>query len=415
MSRLPVSEPVSLSELTGRIGASLISSPGLTGVWVQAQTSDLRVSGGHCYMELMEKDASGRPLAKVRAVMWASVYARLAPAFAAVTGARLASDMMVMVRVDVNYHNVFGLSLVINDINPEYTIGDIARRRARILEQLRQEGVADLNRSLPWAPVPLRIAVVSAPGAAGFGDFIRHLHSQGRPFRFSASLFPAVMQGERAPQSVISALEDIMDRENDFDCVVIIRGGGAGSELACFDDYSLAAHVAQFPLPVVVGIGHDRDETVLDYVASKFVKTPTAAAELLIEAVAQAYDRLRRLGMDIKITASELISVQRQQLAYFRGLLPTMVMAHIQRQHRRVDSEVTAEIARNVKNICRLQRTRLENFAGLLEAYDPRTTLRRGYTITRVDGRIITSADSLTPGTVLRTTFFSGEIASEVQ
>ncbi len=227
-----MSEPVTLSALTRRIGSAIISAPGLSGVWVQAQTSDLRVSGGHCYMELLEKDASGRPVAKARAVMWASTYARLAPAFAAVTGARLASDMMVMVRVDVNFHNVFGLSLVINDINPEYTIGDIARRRARILEQLRLEGVAELNRSLPWAPVPLRVAVVSARGAAGYGDFIRHLHIQGSPFRFSATLFPAVMQGERAAQSVISALEEIMEREEEFDCVVIIRGGGAGSELA---------------------------------------------------------------------------------------------------------------------------------------------------------------------------------------
>ncbi len=173
--------------------------------------------------------------------------------------------------------------------------------------------------------------------------------------------------------------------------------------------------MAQFPLPVVVGIGHDRDETVLDYVASRFVKTPTAAAELLIDAVAQAYERLIRLGQDIKMRASEAISAQRQQLAYFRGLLPTMVRAQIQRQYRRVDSQIAGEIVRNVKNICRTQNTRLENIAGLLEAYDPRTTLRRGYSITRVDGRVVTDADSIAPGAVLETTLAKGKIVSTAQ
>ena len=283
-------EPISLVELNRRIAGALAVAPGLNRQWITAETSDLRCSAGHCYMELVQKNDTGTPLAKARAVIWASTYAGLRERFLMATGVALASDMKVMVQVNVNYHPVYGMSLVINDIDPDYTVGDLARRRNAIIMRLRAEGVFDLNRTLPWSPVPQRVAVVSARGAAGYGDFVRHLHGNAYGLRFHTELFESAMQGERTVQGIIDALEKIAARENEFDCVAIIRGGGAVSELAAFDNYDLASNVAQFPLPVIVGIGHDRDTTVLDYVAARRVKTPTAAAELCGQAYQRADD-----------------------------------------------------------------------------------------------------------------------------
>ena len=230
---------------------------------------------GHCYMELVDKDDDGRTVrARARAVIWASALPACRGAFLAVTGTRLRSDIKIMARVTVSYHAVYGLSLVISDINPEYTAATSCATSHEIIARLRAEGVFDLNRTLEAGPVLNRVAVVSAAGAAGYGDFIRHLYSNPRRLRFSTELFPAVLQGERTASSVIVALERIMERVDEFDCVVIIRGGGAVADLASFDDYDLAANVAQFPLPVIVGIGHERDITVLDYVAHTRVKTP---------------------------------------------------------------------------------------------------------------------------------------------
>ena len=229
-------EAVRLSALNARIGRLVNADSSLREVWVTAETSDLRVSGGHCYMELVDKDDDGRTVrARARAVIWASALPRVEARFLAVTGTRLRSDIKIMARVTVSYHAVYGLSLVISDINPEYTAGDLVRRRNEIIARLRAEGVFDLNRTLEPGPVLNRVAVVSAAGAAGYGDFIRHLYSNPRRLRFSTELFPAVLQGERTASSVIAALERIMERVDEFDCVVIIRGGGAVADLASFD------------------------------------------------------------------------------------------------------------------------------------------------------------------------------------
>lgn len=403
--------PLTLAQLTARLGRAITATPGLTGQWVTAETSDLRVSGGHCYMELVQKDpASGRPVAKIRAVIWASTFARLGAAFTAVTGARLASDMKVLVRVDTNFHSIYGLSLVITDINPEYTVGDLARRRAEILAMLRREGVAELNRNLPWSAVPLRIAVVSAAGAAGYGDFMRHLHTEGRPFRFSTTLFAATMQGTRTAASVIAAMEEIAAREEEFDCVVIIRGGGAVTDLTSFDDYDLAANVAQFPLPVVVGIGHERDQTVLDFIASRTVKTPTAAAELLIGAVGTAYQRLLDLGRDILSTTRARLSGAKEQLAYIQGTLPALVRNRLALERRRTGADTSRQLAREVRLQIERQRQRLEAAGALTAALSPEATLRRGFSITRTGGHAVTDGEALSAGTVLETTFADGAV-----
>ena len=300
-------QAISLLELNRRVTSAIAVAPGLQGVWITAETSDLRSSGGHCYMELVQKDErTGSPLAKSRAVMWASTFSRLGAMFYAATGTRLRSDMKIMVKVNANYHPVYGMSLVISDINPDYTVGDLARRRNEIIARLRAEGVFDMNRCLPWPQLPVRVAIISARGAAGYGDFMKHLHNNPQRLRFETELFEATLQGERTVPSVVAALEAIAARDGEFDCVVLIRGGGAVSDLASFDDYTLASNVAQFPLPIIVGIGHERDVTVLDYVANTRVKTPTAAAEALIGMAGAAYDRLRATGDAIPVSYTHL-------------------------------------------------------------------------------------------------------------
>lgn len=409
-------QAISLAELNRRIGRTLAAAPGLTNIWVTAETSDLRCSGAHCYMELIQKDDNGTPLARSRAVIWGSTYSRLDAAFAAATGTRLRSDMKIMACVNVNFHPVFGMSLVISDINPAYTVGDLARRRAEIIARLRADGVFDLNRNLEWSATPQRVAIISAPGAAGYGDFVRHLHNNPRRLRFSTTLFEATMQGEHTAESVIAALERIMERVDDFDCVAVIRGGGAVADLASFDNYDLAFNIAQFPLPVIAGIGHDRDETVLDYVANTRVKTPTAAAEIIIGRTGQALDAVMTAGSGILAGVREVAGDARRQLAYYRGVLPALA-ENVLARHRQSTGEAKARlIAESAGAVLARQRMRLEALGTVLEALSPEATLRRGYSITRVDGHAVTDSRKLSPGMTVRTTFAEGpELESEIR
>lgn len=402
-------QSITLLELNRRVTSAIAVTPGLQGVWITAETSDLRSSGGHCYMELVQKDErTGTPLAKSRAVMWASSYQRLGAMFYAATGTRLRSDMKIMARVNANYHPVYGMSLVITDINPDYTVGDLARRRNEIIARLRAEGVFYMNRNLPWPQLPVRVAIVSARGAAGYGDFMKHLHGNPLRLRFHTELFEATMQGERTVPSVVAALEAIAARDGDFDCVVLIRGGGAVSDLASFDDYTLASNVAQFPLPVIVGIGHERDVTVLDYVANTRVKTPTAAAEALIGMASNAYERLRATGDAILTLVKDRIAGQRQQLAYYQGSIPALARSIVERNRQRLCPEIPAAITAAVRSTFARANERLAALGVLLDTLSPEATLRRGYTITRVDGHAVTAADPLDPGTVITTTFAGG-------
>ena len=290
-------EVITLQQLNRRIIDAINGTAGLQGVWVVAETSDLRVTGGHCYFEMIQKHPdTGAQLARGRAVIWASQYQRLNGAFSAATGSPLQTGIKIMAKVNVSYHAVYGLSMVVTDINPEYTMGDLLRRRNEMISRLKREGIIDMNRELGW-PEPLqRIAVISARGAAGYGDFINQLYHNTSRLRFETRLFPAVMQGDNTAPTVISALEAIASAADSYDCVVIIRGGGGSSDLASFDNYELAANIAQFPLPVIVGIGHERDVTLLDYVAALRVKTPTAAAEWLISRGEASLQRVRDLG-----------------------------------------------------------------------------------------------------------------------
>lgn len=426
---------LTLSQLNRRVAQALSASP-LQGVWVVAELSDLRVSHGHCYMELMEKDPStGSVLARLRGVIWASAFPRLNAEFFGATGRRLESGLKVMVCGSVNYHPAFGMSFVITAIDPSYTMGEAERRRREIIDRLTREGVIRMNRELEWPDVALRVAVISASGAAGYGDFINQLFHNQERLRFSVRLFPAVMQGDRTSPSVIAALEAIAEAQEEYDCVVIIRGGGATSDLLAFDDYNLALNVAQFPLPVVIGIGHERDTTVLDYVANMRVKTPTAAAEWLIARGTAAMDRLRRIASDIMLTASDIIAGAQTRLAYLDSALslaPEAAMQRAKASLQRATIMLAETGARRISpEMARLEATgkavgtaafnatsramdRLRSRRDLLAALSPEATLSRGYSITMVNGRAVRSVSDLKPGDMITSTVADGMVDSIV-
>lgn len=425
---------MTLLQLQQRVTA-LLAVAATRDVWVTAELMDVAVRGGHCYMELVQKDPAGAAtVAKARGIIWAGQYARLAAKFFAATGQRFATGLKVMVRVSVNYHAVFGMSLVISDIDPAYTMGDLLRRRREILARLQSEGILGQNRSLEWPAVPWRVAVVSAPGAAGYGDFVSQLLRNRFRLRFKVKLFPAVMQGDRAPSTVMAALEAVATDDTGWDCVVIIRGGGATSDLAAFEDYDLAAAVAMFPLPVIVGIGHERDVTVLDYVANMRVKTPTAAAEWLVGRGHEALTALHALGSDIAAAARAVTEGHRRRLASCSGLLPVLPGAVVERQRARLASAASGlamlvgrtDAARTrlgsiadglvaaIGNLMSRRRDSLDAAGRLLDALSPQAILRRGFSVTRVDGQAVTSAAQLTPGAVITTILADGSVQSTV-
>ncbi|MCC8038674.1 MAG: exodeoxyribonuclease VII large subunit [Bacteroidales bacterium] len=427
-------EVLSLSQLQERV-TRLVTNPATQNVWVTAELMDVSTRG-HCYMELVEKDDRGKDIAKIRGIIWASTFARIGAEFYAATGQRFATGLKVMVRGSINNSPLYGMSLIITAINPEYTMGDLLRRRNEILARLQAEGILEMNRQIPWPVTPWRIAVVSAPLAAGYGDFINQLYNNPSRLRFRSKLFAATMQGESAVPTIIAALEQIAMEDDAWDCVVIIRGGGATSDLASFESYELASHIAQFPLPVIVGIGHERDITVLDYVANMRVKTPTAAATWLISQGEKLLNTIARLGSDIAQAATQRISDAKEQLSYYQGLLPVAPTQAISRAQQRLTRAISATASisgrRIAPQLARLdsiaaslpawtaavtqrQRTRLDSLQQLLDALSPQATLARGYSITRVDGKVVTSANEIPAGATLSTTLAKGEITSIVK
>lgn len=411
---------ISLSEFNSRIESSLNGNSQLQNQWVIAETSDMRLNrSGHCYLELIEKDQDGDTVARVKAVFWAQTYRRLYHQFLNATGQPLATGMKVMVMVTANFHKLYGLSLVINDINAEFTLGDMARQRKEILDRLAKEGILDLNQHLPWPLVPQRIAIISAPGAAGYGDFMNQLHSNPYGVQFYTCLFSAVMQGAQTVPTVMAALDRINSHIDLFDCVVIIRGGGATSELNSFDNYDLASNVAQFPIPVIVGIGHERDVTVLDYVAAMRVKTPTAAAEWLIQRGANALAHLDELQDSVVNAVRDTVGQAREHLAYFTSIIPATARRIIDTNRVKLEN-YSRNIPFAANSLIATQRTALERVVERmgdaiaramqreqqrLQALDdkatllsPMNTLKRGYSLVKKGDACVTSAGQLQPG-----------------
>ena len=423
---------LSLLELT-RMVTALVQRPETQNVWVTAELSDVAVRGGHCYMELLQKDDRGLQIAKARGVIWASSFPRIDAEFFAATGQRFSTGLKVMLRVSASFHSVYGFSLVVSAVNPDYTMGDLMRRRREILQRLKQEGILEMNRQLQWPAVPQRIAVISAPGAAGYGDFINQLYHNPSHLRFSTKLYPAVMQGATAPASIIAALEAVATDMDMWDGVVIIRGGGATSDLQAYEDYELAANVAQFPLPVAIGIGHERDITVLDWVANKRLKTPTAVAEWLVALGDDALGFLMTVGNRILQLTTSRLTGNKEQLAHAEGLLPIAARNAVERAQSRLRNAATTlsgisgrrlhpqltrldmtlkAIADAASNRISRQRSLLDSRQTLLEALSPVATLKRGYSITRVDGHAVTSADSIRTGSIIETTLADGKVIS---
>ena len=430
-----MNEPLSLIEYNSRIKRLLYDSS-VQECWVTAETSDLRVSRGHCYLELIQKNEQGATVARLGAVIWASTFARLNAYFANTTGKQLSSAMKVMVKVNTNFHEMYGLKAVINDINPEYTLGDMERIRREIIAKLTADGIIDMNKQLDWGLAPQRIAVVSASGAAGYGDFCNQLHGNEFGLKFYTCLFESPMQGANTVPGVIAALDRIAAHEDLFDCVVIIRGGGSTSDLNSFDNYDLAANIAQFPLPIITGIGHDRDVTIPDMVSKLHVKTPTAAAQFLVQCGAAQLDRLNALATEVVNSSREAITHAREQLAYYGNFLPLTAQKLVEtsraklmnytqaipmvlksrisnegiRLQRYVDVAKAAAAGRMER-----ERMRLGSLSDKVTLLSPQNTLNRGYSLTTLNGHVVTSATAIGAGDRLVTTLKDGTVQSIVE
>ena len=384
-------------------------------VWIQAELSSVATRGQHCYVEFVQKAEHGNTfIAKAKGQIWGNKWGIIRPYFEQTTGQPLSPGMQVMVQVEVTFHEVYGYSLNVVDINPTFTLGDIARRRQEILRQLDEEGIIDLNKELQL-PVPVqRIAVISAEGAAGWGDFHNQLVNNQYGLAFRVKLFPAVMQGERVEPTIIEALNQIAAELDNWDVVVIIRGGGATSDLTGFDTLALAENVAQFPLPIITGIGHERDDTVLDMVAHTRVKTPTAAAELLIQYMVDAAEKLAALKNRLYAGVKQLLKEKSNRLAVLTKAIPAGAVRRISEQKVALEG-LRGKLGLAAHRRLTSQKHQLSLWMQKIEDAAPEKQLARGYTITLKEGKIIKGLESIAEGDVLETMWVDGKVRSEVK
>lgn len=448
---------LSLFELNSMVHAVLHHTMPDT-YWLAAEISELRIaSNGHCYLELVQKDElSGSLVAKARANIWRQNYLALSRHFVHDTGQPLAAGIKVLVEVSINFHELYGYSLNICDIDPIYTLGDLAQRRKEIIRQLEEDGVINLNKEIPLPRVIRHIAIISSKTAAGYGDFCKQL--QQSAFAFRTKLFPATMQGEKVEQSVIAALDQINAEREHWDVVVIIRGGGATTDLSGFDSYLLAANIAQYPLPVLTGIGHERDDTVCDLVACKRLKTPTAVAAFLIDSRANEAAMLHELIARLATAASQcltaekhevdalstrlnhaahmhLASLQQQfaalahrydmasshytaqqhsRLLCLQASLNLHLQSYILKERNRIEG-LPSRIHGSLENFFTHEQQRQKMIARSLTLADPRRILALGFTITLKGGLPVSDASTLQQGDIITTRFAHGEVQSEVK
>ena len=381
--------------------------------WVEAELSECRELRGHCYMELIEKDEqTATPIAKASAKCWASKWILVRPYFERTTGQRLVAGMKVLLKVYPQFHEAFGFSWIVTDIDPTYTLGDMARKRQEIIRQLKEEGVFDLQKELTLPLFCQRIAVISSETAAGYGDFCNQLADNPYGFQFQTQLFPAIMQGESIEQSIINALERIYDQP--FDCVVIIRGGGATSDMSGFDTLALAEHVANFPLPIITGIGHDRDESILDMVSHTRVKTPTAAAALLIDHLKEVLDTVNNAQNSITRLVQQKLSTLSTQLSSVSEAIPRLFSIVKTRQEAKIDA-LQQRLPMLIERRFLAENHRLQLMEEKLKALDPQLLLKRGYSITLHKGRAVKDATTLKAGDEIETHLAQGLIHSIVK
>ena len=413
--------------------------------WVEAELSECRESRGHCYMELIQKDEhSATPVAKASAKCWASKWMLIRPYFERTTGQRLHAGMKVLLRVYAQFHEAYGFSWIVTDIDPTYTLGDMARKRQEIIRQLKEEGVFDLQKELPLPLFCQHIAVISSETAAGYGDFCNQLADNPYGFQFRTQLFPAIMQGEGTEQSIIAALERIYSSipllqeglGEVFDCVVIIRGGGATSDMSGFDTLALAENVANFPIPIITGIGHDRDESILDMVSHTRVKTPTAAAAFLISHLKEVLDALNDSQRRIANYCGSKLSTLNAQLSMLQAALPRLFPAIKAREEQRIEAlsnrMMSGILQRILSQQARISMTeqelplmalqklttekhRLEMIEEKIKMLDPALLLKRGYSITLFNGKTVRDPMMLKPGDKIETRVEKGTIKSIIK
>ena len=361
--------------------------------WVEAELSECRESRGHCYMELIEKDErTATPIAKASAKCWASKWTVVRPYFERTTGQQLHTGMKVLLKVYAQFHEAYGFSWIVTDIDPTYTLGDMARKRQEIIRQLKEEGVFDLQKELSLPLFCQHVAVISSETAAGYGDFCNQLSNNAYGFQFQTWLFPATMQGEGVEQSIIQALNRINAVSDEFDCVVIIRGGGATSDMSGFDTLALAENVANFPLPIITGIGHERDESILDMISFQRVKTPTAAAEFLISHLSEVL---------------EVINDSQERITRLFSIVKT-------RQEAKIDTlynQISMILMRNIAE----KRHRLEILEEKTRSLDPQVLLKRGYSITLHNGKAVRDPQQLQKGDEIETRIEKGTIKSIIK
>lgn len=382
--------------------------------WVEAELSDLH-DRNHCYMELVENDPFGpTPLAKARAVCWANRWTALRSKFERQTQQQLRPGIKVRMMVTPTFHEAYGFAYQVSDIDPDYTLGDIVRKRMEIIRQLKEAGIFDLQRELVLPRFAQRIAVVSSAQAAGYGDFCHQIDDNSYGLSFSHELFAAIMQGEQVEQSVIAALDRINARIDEFDVVVIIRGGGATTDMSGFDTLALAENVANFPLPIITGIGHDRDECILDMVSYMRVKTPTAAAAFLIDHLSEVYTALISARERISRIAERHLAYEKMRLKQLADRIPTLFALTRERQTKRIDALAHRLDSAAIQRLER-ERHRLQLVAQRAQAQDPIHILRRGYSITLHNGHALRSGDELADGDIIETRLEQGTLKSEIR
>ena len=382
--------------------------------WVEAELSDLH-DRNHCYMELVENDPFGpTPLAKARAVCWANRWTALRSKFERQTQQQLRPGIKVRMMVTPTFHEAYGFAYQVSDIDPDYTLGDIVRKRMEIIRQLKEAGIFDLQRELVLPRFAQRIAVISSAQAAGYGDFCHQIDDNSYGLSFSHELFAAIMQGEQVEQSVIAALDRINARIDEFDVVVIIRGGGATTDMSGFDTLALAENVANFPLPIITGIGHDRDECILDMVSYMRVKTPTAAAAFLIDHLSEVYTALVSARERISRIAERHLAYEKMRLKQLADRIPTLFALTRERQTKRIDALAHRLDSAATQRLER-ERHRLQLVAQRAQAQDPIHILRRGYSITLHNGHALRSGDELANGDIIETRLEQGTLKSEIR
>jgi exodeoxyribonuclease VII large subunit len=429
-------KPLTLYELNCMVRDLInLDMPGA--YWVQAELSQVREVNHNCYMELIQKEeTSNTPVARASAKCWRSTWLLLKPAFERVTGQTLHSGMKMLLQVHAQFHENYGFSWIVEDIDPDYTLGDMARKRLEIIRQLQQEGVLDLQKELSLCLFAQRVAVISSGGAAGYGDFCHQLFENNFGFQFTTELFQTTMQGEGVERSMINALNAIFVRQDDFDVVVIIRGGGATSDLSGFDSLELAENVANFPLPIITGIGHERDESVLDRVSHARVKTPTAAADFLVNHLQDTYARIENAREEIADLVQRQLQMEKLRLSRLADQIPSLFSLVRTRQESRLESlrlrlfaaakqlsseekhrigDWTQRIPEIIRHKMEGEQHRLELLNQRIRSADPQRLLSRGYSITLYHGKSVRDAALLKKGDEVETWLSKGEVRSIIK